>query len=189
MNSYTLPTSLTVCGHEYKIRTDYRDIINLMIALVDPDLDDDTKIYVFFKILFLDPVLPAHTEQAYKAGMDFIGAGIKDSGAPSPRLMDWEQDAPLIMPAINKVAGKEVRAVEYMHWWTFLGLYMEIGESQFATVINIRQKLQKHKPLEKHEKEYYRQNKAVVDLKKKISSEDLDALDELIGWRDDDDQS
>jgi hypothetical protein len=98
--------------------------------------------------------------------------------------MDWEQDAPLIMPAINKVAGREVRAVEYMHWWTFLGLYMEIGESQFATVINIRQKLQKKKPLEKHEKEYYRQNKAVVDLKKKISSEDLDALDELIGWRD-----
>ena len=184
MNSYDLPTSVYVDGREYRIRTDFRDIIEIMNAMTDPDLDDEMKALVFFKILFIEPVEPAHMEQAYKAGLEFINAGIASDNTPSPRVMDWEQDAPLIIPAINKVAGREVRA-ERLHWWTFLGYYMEIGESQFSTVVGIRQKLQKRKPLDKHEKEFYRQNKPVVDLKKKISEEELDALDELIGWRDD----
>lgn len=53
----------------------------------------------------------------------------------SPALMNWEQDAGLIIPAVNKVIGKEVRAIPYMHWWTFAGAYMEIGESLFSPSI------------------------------------------------------
>ena len=49
--------------------------------------------------------------------------------------MDWDQDAPLIVPAINKVLGGEVRAMPYLHWWTFVGAYMEIGEGVFSSVL------------------------------------------------------
>lgn len=184
MNNYSLPTSLEIDGTEYRIRTDFRDIINIMVALGDPDLDDEAKAYVFFTAFFIDPVPPPLRGAAMEAGFEFINGGMKSDNRPAPKLMDWEQDAPLIMPAINKVAGKEVRALEYLHWWTFLGYYMEIGESQFSTVIGIRQKLQKKQKLEKYEKEYYRQNKETVDLKKKISSDELDALNELVGWSD-----
>ena len=183
MNNYSLPTSLEIDGKQYRIRTDFRDIINIMVALGDPDLDDEAKAYVFFTAFFIDPPPPSLRGAAMEAGFAFINAGMKGSGT-GPKLMDWEQDAPLIMPAVNKVAGKEVRSLDYLHWWTFLGYYMEIGESQFSTVVGIRQKLSKKKKLETYEKEYYRQNKETVDLKKKISSEDMDALDELVGWSD-----
>ena len=179
---YDLPKSLTLGGNEYRIRTDYRDIINIMNALTDPDLDNEAKAYVFFMALFIDPVPPSLHEEAMKAGFDFINAGIASDNAPTVRLMDWEQDAPLIVSAVNKVANCEIRAMEYLHWWTFLGYYMEIGESQFSTVIQIRSKLKKKKKLEKYEQEYYRENKSTVDLKDKISSEELDELEKLIGW-------
>ena len=29
--------------------------------------------------------------------------------------MDWGEDAPIILPAVNRVLGQEVRAVEHLH--------------------------------------------------------------------------
>lgn len=183
MNAYTLPTSVNVDGTEYRIRTDYRDVLNVINAFNDPDLDNFEKAYVFFTAMFIDPVPPEHQPGAQKAAYEFINAGLEGE-SNAPQLMDWEQDAPLIISAVNKVAGKEIRAEKYIHWWTFLGYYMEIGESQFSNVINIRQKKKKHRKLEKYEEEFYRHNRKLVDLKQKIAEDELDALDELVGWRD-----
>ena len=96
----------------------------------------------------------------------------------------WEQDAPIIIPAVNKVNNAEVRATDYMHWWTFFGLYMEIGESTFSTVVSIRDKKRKGKKLEKWEQEYYKNNKSIVDLHQKSterSDEEKAELRELFG--------
>ena len=183
MTMYDLPTSVTVDGKDYPIRTDYRDVINVITALNDPNLDEYEKSYVLLTAMFTDPVPPELVGEAIQAAFSFISAGM-DGDRKGPRLMDWEQDAPLIISAVNKVAGKEVRAMDYLHWWTFIGYYMEIGESQFSTVVSIRQKKKKHKKLEKHEEEYYRHNKSMIDLKQKISDEEADALDQLVGWRD-----
>ena len=100
--------------------------------------------------------------------------------------MDWEQDAPLIVPAINKSVKIDIRSVKYMHWWTFFGMYMEIGESTFSTVVSIRDKKRREKKLEKWEQEFYRNNKHLVDLKaRKIerSEEEKDAIRELFGLK------
>ena len=185
MMVWELPTTLEVGGIERNIRTDYRDILRILCAYEDPDLEKKEKVLVCLTVLYEDvkEIPPELYGEAIEKAKEFIDHGASKKEGTT-RTMDWEQDAPLIIPAINKVAGREVRA-ERLHWWTFLGYYMEIGESQFSTVVGIRQKLQKRKPLDKHEKEFYQQNKPVVDLKKKISEEELDALDELIGWRDD----
>ena len=87
--------------------------------------------------------------------------------------MDWDQDADIIIPAINRVAGTgDVRAMPYLHWWTFLGYYMEIGESLFSNIVQIRQKKAKRKKLEKWEQEFYRENKKLIDIKAKLSEEE-----------------
>lgn len=78
--------------------------------------------------------------------------------------MDWEHDESVLIPAINRVAGKEVRSVKYIHWWTFIGFYMEIGECVFSEVIYIRQKLRKKQKLEKYERDFYRDNKELIEL-------------------------
>ncbi len=85
-----------------------------------------------------------------------------------------------LAPAINRVAGQEVRAAEYIHWWTLLGYYYEIGgDCMFANVVAIRDKIKRGKKLEKHEKELYRRNKDIIDLKSKYSSAEKDLLARL----------
>ena len=197
MYAWKLPTSLHVGGSHYKIRTDYRVILDILAAMNDPDILDPgmtedekqaEKVLTMLQILYIDfdSMPPRDWKEAAEKACDFIDCGIKDDGKPKPRTMDWEQDAPLIVPAINKSVKIDVRSVKYMHWWTFFGLYMEIGESTFSTVVSIRDKKRRGKKLEKWEQEFYRNNKSIVDLKSKKaerSEEEKEALRELFGLK------
>ena len=49
--------------------------------------------------------------------------------------------------------------MQYLHWWTFLGAYMEIGESLFSQILSVRMKKAKGKKLEDWEREFYKENK------------------------------
>ena len=94
--------------------------------------------------------------------------------------------APLIFPAVNRAAGFEVRSVEYMHWWTFLGFFMEIRDTTYATVLGLRQKKYgKHrKKLEKHEQEFWKNNASICELKPRYTEEELaeqEALKSILG--------
>lgn len=121
-------------------------------------------------------------KEAAEKACDFIDCGIDNK--PKPKIMDWQQDAPLIVPAVNKVYGSEIRAEKYMHWWTFMGLYMEIGQSTYATVISIREKKRKSEKLDKWEQDFYKNNRNLIDLKNKVSErseEEMAELRELFG--------
>lgn len=197
MYAWNLPTALNVGGRNYKIRTDYRVILDILAAMNDPDIFEpgmtedekqDEKALTMLQILYIDfDTMPSSDwQEASEKACEFIDCGIKDDGKQKPRLMDWEQDAPVIVPAVNKVCGKDVRSVKYMHWWTFFGYYMEIGECTLSTIVSIRDKKRRGKKLEKWEQEFYRNNKKLVDLKtKKIerSEEEKDALRELFGLK------
>ncbi len=76
------------------------------------------------------------------------------------------------LPHSYKVVGHDVRGDEYMHWWTFLSGYLEIGECTFSHVISIRQKKAKGKKLEKWEQEFAKENKNLVYLKQRKSEEE-----------------
>lgn len=91
--------------------------------------------------------------------------------------MDWEQDEPILFPAINKVAGIETRATQYIHWWTFSGYFMEIEDGTFSTVLGIRQKKAKGKKLEKWEQEFYRNNRRLCDIRKRYTEEEQAEID------------
>lgn len=187
-----LPTSLDVNGTAYNIRTDYRVILDIISAFNDhfsdvPNIDEQCKANVCMDILYEDfeSIPQEDYEEAYRQALWFLDCGkdYSNDNKPLPKLMDWEQDEPILFPAINRVAGKEVRLVEYMHWWTFMGAYMEIGECLYSNVINIRQKLSKGKKLEKYEQEFYKDNRSMVDLKEQLTPEeeaDKAALEEVL---------
>lgn len=180
-NAWSFPTSLDVGGVDYEIRTDYRAVLDLFTALNDPELQDESEELTAYaqsqcilQIMFpqCDDIPEEHIQEALQKVSEFIDMGIHDE-RKKPKTMDWEQDAPIIVPAINKVLNTEIRAQKYIHWWTFLGAYMEIGESLFSNVVSIRQKKAKRKPLEKWEKEFYKENKTLIDLKEKYTEEEL----------------
>lgn len=52
-----------------------------------------------------------------------------------------------------------------LHWWTFLSAYYEIGDCLFAQIVRIREKKAKGKALDKSDREFYRKNRALIDIK------------------------
>lgn len=183
-----LPRSLNVNGVDRRIRTDFRDIINIICAFNDPELEDSEKVYICMYILYEDfeRIPKSDYEAAFKAALEFIdnGTPVEEETARSPRVMDWEQDENLLFPAINKVAQRETRSAEYIHWWTFLGYYMEISDGIYSQVLALRMKRAKGKKLEKWEREFWSTNKSICVLKPKLTAEekaDKDRLEALLG--------
>lgn len=176
ISALSLPKSINVGGVEHAIKTDFRDIWKILPLFDDPDFDSEEKAIAFVQLIYLDDIPPEHFEEAYKKGIEFIDAGMPKDGKQKAQIVDWEQDAPLIIPAVYNTLG-EVRNVPYLHWWTFLGGYMAISsESLYGSILAIRRKLSKGKKLEKHEQEFYRENRHLIDLKHKYSSADKELL-------------
>lgn len=175
MMVWDLPTRLEVAGTDYDIRTDYRDILRILCAFEDPDLTDEEKNLVCLQVLYVnaDAIPRECYGDALKAAREFIDHGTGDNPG-AVKTMDWEQDANLIFPAVNAAAGMEVRSVEYLHWWTFLGFFMSIDKkSTYATVLGLRSKKAKNKKLEKWERDFWNSNQNICKLKKKLSQEEI----------------
>lgn len=181
-----MPTSLEVGGVGRPIRTDFRIILDLLTDLSDPQYENDEKALIFLIAIYPEyaDIPPEFHQEAIDKAVSFIDMGISSDNRKNLSLMNWEKDAPIIFPAVNRVIGGEARFMEYLHWWTFLGAYMEIGESLFSSVLGIREKLAKGKKLEKYETEFYRSNKHLIDLERKnntLSSDEKDKLYKLFG--------
>ena len=175
---YELPTSIEIGGNEREIRSDYRAILDICVALSDPSLGYDEKCLVALDIFYLnfEEIPQEYYEESLQKCFWFINCGDKNKGQKSPKLMDWEQDFKYIVAPINRVAGKEIRATKYMHWWTFISYYYEIGECLFVQIVRIREKKAKGKPLDKSDKEFYRKNRDLVDIKTHYSDEENDLV-------------
>lgn len=184
MSVYDLPTSLSVGGQELKIRSDYRAVLDICAALSDPELNERDRAAVLLMILYEDYKTAAeYAEEAIQRALWFIGCGDSSDGQSSkPKLMDWEQDFPILVGAVNRVAGTEIRSLPYLHWWTFVSYYMEIGDCTFAQVVSIRNKQKRHKKLEDWEKEYYKENKSIIDMKSShVSQTEMEELAAMLG--------
>lgn len=178
-----LPNTLEVDGKEYQIRTDFRVALTIFQAFNDIELTDQEKVIVMLECLYEE--FPSNSEEASKQASWFLDGGPftqSEKQKQTKKVMDWEQDEQLIFASVNKVAGCETRAKEYIHWWTFLGYFNEIGEGLFSAVVNIRSKKNKGKKLDKGEQEFYNDNKSIIDIKKRLTKkeqEDMDAVNKL----------
>lgn len=170
---YSLPTTLSVDGVEYPIRSDFRVILDIIAMLNDSTLTQLERAEDALTMLYEE--IPQNAEEALKQCFWFINAG-QTEGKRSPRLVDWEKDFPYIVSPVNHVLGCECRTEKYIHWWTFLSAYMEMKECVMTEIINIRSKLLRGKKLEKHEREWLRQNRDLVALPTKYTAEDEEML-------------
>lgn len=165
---YTLPIEININEDVLHIRErgDFRVILDCFSALQDMELENEYRIAIALFIFYEDfESLQAvyaykYLENAIEEMFKFFVCGEKiDSNKQNKiRLVDWEEDSQLIASAINKVAGKEIRAEKYIHWWTFMGYYNAIGISVLSSVIQIRKKIVDGKKLEKHEQEFKKEN-------------------------------
>ena len=174
-----LPRTLNVCNKERPIRSDFRSVLKIIAAFNDKDLSDQEKVFVCLSRMYEKLEDIPKTEEAYKeafkAASDFISCRLSNDN-PGPKVVNWEKDEQILFPAINKVAGCEVRDMPYLHWWSFLGYFQAIDRDDlWGSVLTIRQKKAKGKKLEKYEKDFLAANQDLCALEyeeKRKSPED-----------------
>lgn len=182
----TLPRSLDVGGTSFAIRADYRNALTILSAFSDEGLKLAEKYEVMLRRLYLrrELISARSSADAISAAIGFLDGGIKTGASAPKKLYDWEQDEQLIFSAVNRAAGREVREDGFLHWWSFLGYFYEIGEGTFSTVVSIRDKRSKGKKLDEFEREFLRNNRELVELKSTYSAAEeaeRERLREILG--------
>lgn len=166
MTGWELPTEVTVGERRFAVRSDFRAVLDALAALNDPALQEPERLLCFVQILLPDWQTLPDLEQAFRSLMTWINLGKEppQDQPPKPQLVDWQQDAELIAPAVDQVLGYSCRRCSYLHWWEFIGAYSAIGRGRFAEVVSIRYKKAHGKPLDKAEQAFARENADLVAL-------------------------
>lgn len=202
MPFYDLPTTVEVGGRELPIRSDYRAALDMIQIMGDPEIDDQERTLLLFEVFFDtweeqvgadgdgNPVTVEHgwweiDQEDYQEALErafwFVGEGKKGDRRRRPKLMDWEQDFPLIVSPVNRVLGFECREVPYLHWWSFLAAYREIGDCLFAQVVGVRKKRSKGKKLDKSDRAFAEENADLVNFRVAPTAQEESVFDEWIG--------
>ena len=179
ISGWGLPKVAVIGGKQYALHADFRDILEIFSYLDDPDLPEYLRWQIALALFYEGEIPIKNQQEAIEYLLSFLNCGKENPGKPGPKLLDWEQDAPMIVADVNKVAGQEVRALPFVHWWTFLSWFHAVGEGQLSTVVSIRDKLRRGKKLEGWEKDFYRDNKEAVDIRKRYSKEELAQQEKL----------
>lgn len=178
---YELPTYVTTKdGRKFEItnKGDYRVVLRCFEAISDMELESEDESVLACLLIFYNEfkdfedvcgvdknTLTELTTQMFNFFNCNQPQGIgNNSGSP---LIDWVGDEQIITAAINNVANTEVRSVEYLHWFTFMGYYLSVGESVLSTVVSIRDKMTKGKKLEDFEKKFQKDNPQYFTWKSK----------------------
>lgn len=190
---YEIPVSIKFNnGTEIPIRNDgdFRMVLDCFDALNDAELTAQERLIssliIFYSTVnsIYDMAILPDVQEAIEKMFLFFNCGEAGNGQKR-KLIDWEKDSQLISSAVNAVAGKEIRFEPYVHWWTFMGYYMAIGDAPIATIIQIREKILTGQKLEKHERKFRQMypDYFIWDSKS-VEDKELDAIVQQI-WNSD----
>lgn len=161
-----LPVSLEVAGRVYPINSDYRVGLTIMQAMEDTELCDAEKQLVTLRLLY--PTIPDDVPAAYEMALRFLNCGeapneVGEAEEPE-RLYSFAKDAKYIYTAILQTHGIDLERTEYLHWWKFQYLFLDIREDCFfSRILYYRSQRAKGK-LTKEELAYCETIRDILDL-------------------------
>lgn len=181
------PTKTIIDGKEYNLNTDFRTCLKIILAFEDDELLDYEKVEVMLKNLYGDDI-PFNTNEAIKKAVLFLDCGEQEKEKKvgtqdvSSRLYSFSKDAKYIYSAIKQTHNIDLETIEYLHWWKFVYLFLDLNpECFFCKIIDLRNKKKKGK-LSKEERKLYIQLYDILELnnKPKFSEEEQAEIDEFM---------
>jgi hypothetical protein len=165
-----LPEAIRVNGRVYEINSDFRDCLRIILAFEDNSLTPLEKQMLLMENLFRDVVNSEDYPEAMQQGVRFLDGGGKleedaegDSGQHL-RLYSFSRDANLIFAAFQQTHGIDLQNTEYLHWWQFLTLFMDLGEStSFCSLVGLRKRVKTGKAT-KEERQVAREMGAMFEV-------------------------
>lgn len=163
-----LPRAIRIDDTIYPINSDFRDCLQIILAFEDNDLAWVEKQAVLLNNLYVEQ--PANTREAIKKGVKFLDgylAGGKGSGGSSGsnyRLYSFSKDANFVFAAFQQTHGIDLQNTEYLHWWQFMTLFMDIGsDTFFSNLVGLRKRVKSGKA-SKEEKQVAREMGDLFDV-------------------------
>lgn len=109
------------------------------MAIEDPSLARVEKNLILYNNLYKDR--PTDIQQALEMGIWFLNLG-KEMDSDGVRVFSWQKDADLIYSAYQQTHGIDLEAIEFMHWWKFMALFMDLGsDTVFCNLVSLRKRV------------------------------------------------
>ncbi len=170
------PTKININNKILKINSDFRNCIKIIEAFEDEDLLDEEKYLVLVKRLYVDNVDDEDLQEAIIKGIKFLDLGEKneDNEENLKRLYSFSKDDNYIYTGIRQSHNIDLNSIEYLHWWNFVFLFLDIGQDCIFNQLIYYRKRKNEGKLTKEEKKVYISMRKILDLDYDIDDEEDD---------------
>ncbi len=177
-----LPSAVEIDGEIYELNTDFRTCLSIILAYEDLELTIHEKHGIMLQLLYKE--IPDNTDKACKLGVKFLNCGEDQEGVSDSdgigRLYSFEKDAVYIYSAIKQSHGIDLEEVDYLHWWKFSYMFLDLKEDCFFNRLIHLRRQKKLGKLTKEERELYYKIKDIVDIPEARTSEEQSVADEFM---------
>lgn len=142
-----LPESVDISGETYQINADFRTCLKTIMAFEDNDLTPQEKQIILLSNFYQK--LPSNIQEAITQAQWFLNGGkttnAEDSEETPVRVYSFSKDANFIFAAFRQTHGIDLQKEDF-HWWTFLALFMDLGQdTTFCQLVSLRKRLKSGK--------------------------------------------
>ncbi len=136
-----LPYSISVCGINYPINTDFRIWIQIE-EILSSDFSAADKLLKCYSLIFASKVIPSSVDETLSSIMNFLSpfyntGGGKKAAKNNEPLFDFAFDSGLIYAAFLSQYSIDLTS-DHLHWWRFLSLFYSLSPCKFTEVVRIR---------------------------------------------------
>lgn len=170
-NPFSKPCEMAINGHLYKVRTNFKDWIKVILLYGDKTIPNDLKIEMLLKLAFIDEI-KEYDGEFIKAINSFLNCGeeIKEEKERN-KLYDFKQDWDYIYSAFMQQYKIDLNESK-MHWFDFIKLFKGLSnETEFVKIIGYRG-VNLNEIKDKDQKKYYRKLKERYALEDEYKTED-----------------
>lgn len=170
------PTKIKVNNKILNINSDFRNCIKIIEAFEDDELFDEEKYLILIKQLYIDEVENEDLEEAIRKGIKFLDLGEEnESGEENvKRLYSFSKDDNYIYTGIRQSHNIDLNSIEYLHWWNFVYLFLDIGQDCMFNQLVYYRKRKNEGKLTKDEKKIYISMRKILDLDYEEDNEEDD---------------
>jgi len=138
------PEIVTIGTTEYPLNTDFRACLKIIMAFEDNELTPQEKQLILLSNLY--SVVPNDLNAALDHANWFLNGGKEkptdDEGEITHvRVYSFAKDGNFIYAAFRQTHGIDLSTAQ-LHWWTFLALFMDLGQdTTFCQLTALRKRL------------------------------------------------
>lgn len=162
-----LPEYINVDNQKHVIRTNFREWMKFELVMLNGSTDEEKS-----KILshMIYDVIPENTECAVDEIINFYQCGkisknnnTKNS-ASHKRVYDYEIDQYLIYTAFLRYYKIDLNVIDYMHWWTFRQLFLELPDESKMKKVMMYRSIVINSSMSTEQKKFYAEMKRTYAL-------------------------